>query len=144
MTTRAFLAAIVTPIAALALIAASAEPSLFLWFIGAAWFAFGVGGIAAAVMQAGRANEAEAKLSDAEDTIADLCDALAETTATLADARVVIPLRPVDFEHPDLTIVPPQRDGEHDRLPVADGYFPVHTSVDDDDIEALMRATEEN
>ena len=28
--------------------------------------------------------------------------------------------------------------------PVADGHFPVHTEVNDDDIEALMRATEEN
>jgi hypothetical protein len=31
----------------------------------------------------------------------------------------------------------------YDR-PVADGHFPVHTEVNDDDIEALMRATEEN
>ena len=29
------------------------------------------------------------------------------------------------------------------RLPIADGVFPVHTIVDGDEIEALMRATEE-
>jgi ABC-type transport system involved in cytochrome bd biosynthesis fused ATPase/permease subunit len=28
--------------------------------------------------------------------------------------------------------------------PVADGHFPVHTEVNNDEIEALMRATEEN
>lgn len=27
--------------------------------------------------------------------------------------------------------------------PIADGYFPVHTEIEDDDLTALMRATEE-
>jgi hypothetical protein len=68
------------------------------------------------------------------------CDAHAAENARLTGAQV-IPLR---WTHvPDLTIVPPQRDGVHDALPVADYPFPVHTAVDDDDIEALMRATEE-
>jgi hypothetical protein len=39
--------------------------------------------------------------------------------------------------------IPKPRGGEHDDLPVADGHFPVHTDLDDDDLTALMRATEE-
>lgn len=31
----------------------------------------------------------------------------------------------------------------HDHAPIADGYFPVHTEIEDDDLTALMRATEE-
>jgi len=72
---------------------------------------------------------------EAREDVADLTAALAEATATLADARVVIPLRPRG--------IPVQRGGAHDAPPVADGVFPIHTAVDDDDLTALMRATEE-
>lgn len=47
-----------------------------------------------------------------------------------SDAENVIPL-------------PVVREASPYDWPVADGHFPVHTEVNDDDIEALMRATEE-
>jgi hypothetical protein len=49
----------------------------------------------------------------------------------ISDAENVIPL-------------PVVREASPYDWPVADGHFPVHTEVNDDDIEALMRATEEN
>lgn len=68
-------------------------------------------------------------------------------TATTVHVPLPAQLAPVRIHpggpRPDLSIVPPQRDGGHDRLPVADGDFPVHTAIDDDDLTALMRATEE-
>jgi hypothetical protein len=57
-----------------------------------------------------------------------LADALNEAAAAPAP---VIPL-------------PVVREASPYDWPVADGHFPVHTEVNDDDIEALMRATEEN
>lgn len=39
---------------------------------------------------------------------------------------------PLSVERPDLSIVP-----------VADGDFPIHTAVDDDELTAVMRATED-
>lgn len=47
-----------------------------------------------------------------------------------SDAENVIPL-------------PVVREASPYDWPVADGHFPVHTEIHDDDIEALMRATEE-
>lgn len=116
MTTRRFLATVGTPIALVAILAATHRPALFLWYAALAWFLLGVGGIASALMQGGRVVELERALGEREDDVADLTAALAEATATLADARTVIPLRPVPLDRPDLRVIPPQRDAEHDRL----------------------------
>jgi hypothetical protein len=125
MSTRRFLLAVGSPIALLALFAALAEPSLFLWYLGIAWFLFGAGGIAAALMQGGRVVELENLLADTEDDVADLTAALAEATAAQAAVGVPLRLRAV-AERPDLRVIPPQSTGEHDRLPVADEPTPIH------------------
>ena len=74
-----------------------------------------------------------AEVDDLKGDVADLTAALAETTAALADARAVIPLRPTDLperqspipdarksggmvDRPNLTVIPRQSAGEHDRL----------------------------
>lgn len=131
MTTRQFAAAVGTPVAALAVFAAQQNPVLYLYYIGAIWFLFGAGGIAAALMQGGRVVELEKKLGESEDDVTDLTAALAEATAAQAAAGIPLRLSPVarymsGLNRPDLSIVPPQRTGEHDDLPTADEPTPIH------------------
>lgn len=57
---------------------------------------------------------------------------------TEAEMAAPVPFRPADG--PVLRVV---REASPYDWPVADGHFPVHTEVNDDEIEALMRATEE-
>jgi hypothetical protein len=113
VTTRRFIATVGTPIALVAILAATHRPALFLWYAAIAWFLLGAGGIASALMQGGRVVELEKALGEREDDVADLSAALAEATATLADARVVIPLKPVPVDRPDLRVIPPQRTRDH-------------------------------
>lgn len=109
MTTRAFIATVGTPIALAAILAGLQHPALFLWYLGVAAALGGLGGYCSAWIQGGRVVELEKALGEREDDVADLSAALAEATATLADARTVIPLRPVPLDRPDLRVIPPQR-----------------------------------
>jgi hypothetical protein len=104
------------------------ETSAFWWLVAVAAFLVTVGSLTAAKRRS--AENIDLRLDNA-----DKDGRIAELEALLGQAQTV----PV----PLLRIVPSQRDGEHDRLPVADGAFPVHTAIEDDELTALMRATEE-
>lgn len=71
-----------------------------------------------------REREHAAEVADLKRDNADLIAALAESTATLADARVVIPLKPVAGPN----VIPMQRDG--------------HLPLSSEEWDAIQRETE--
>lgn len=137
MTTPRFLASVGTPIAVVAFLVGLQHPALFLWFGGVALVLGGLGGYAATYVFRGERDEAELKVERLEAE----CNAHAAENArlraegrprrlTVKQARALEQSAPI--QRPDLSIVPP----------IADGHFPVHTAVDDDELTAIMRAVE--
>jgi hypothetical protein len=80
-----------------------------------------------------------AELAASDEKIRRLSNALREANTRISDLLN-------DAEHAPAPVIPLPvvREASPYDWPVADGHFPVHTDIADDDIEALMRATEEN
>jgi hypothetical protein len=80
-----------------------------------------------------------AELAVADEIIRRLHGDLLAAQLLASDAREELAAAPAP-----VIPLPVRREASPYDWPVADGHFPVHTEVNDDDIEALMRATEEN
>lgn len=80
-----------------------------------------------------------AELAASDEQIRRLSNDLLAAQLLASDAREELAAAPAP-----VIPLPVVREASPYDWPVADGYFPVHTEVNDDDIEALMRTTEEN
>jgi hypothetical protein len=80
-----------------------------------------------------------AELAASDATIRRLSNDLLAAQLLASDAREELAAAPAP-----VIPLPVVREASPYDWPVADGHFPVHTEVNDDEIEALMRATEEN
>lgn len=80
-----------------------------------------------------------AELAASDEKIRRLSNDLLAAQLLASDAREELAAAPAP-----VVPLPVVREASPYDWPVADGHFPVHTEVNDADIEALMRATEEN
>jgi hypothetical protein len=109
VTTRAFLAAVGTPIAGLAVLAAHDNPALYLYYLALALVLVAAGGYGAAWLFRSERDEARDELARRD-----------RADAAAAEARLTDPATATAVRVPRLHAVPTQRTGAHDDLPVAD------------------------